>query len=165
MVLWKYLFELATKDLEALKKKKQALEDLLSSNKISRQTYEYIGKDLFEALKNAEKYLESLVSKMKGRVDDLEKQISILEIFLANSEMMYAAGEIDYETYEKESKALITGIESMKREIFEIRSILEGTTPERSTARSIEVAPTPSENVTAIVVETKVSPEQMQPSP
>jgi len=153
LVLWKYLFELASKDLEALKKKRQALEDLLLSNKISQQTYEYLNKDLSEALMSTEKYLESLVSKMKSRMDDLEKQIGILEIFLANSEMMYAAGEIDYETYDRESRALAAGIESMRREIFEIKNILSPPAPEHIAA--------PSENMTSIVVETKSTEETL----
>lgn len=154
LVLWKYLFELASKDLEALKKKRQALGDLLSSNKISQQTYEYLNKDLSEAMRSTEKYLESLVSKMKSRVDDLEKQIGILEIFLANSEMMYAAGEIDYETYDKESRALVAGIESMRREIFEIKNILGAPAPEHAAA--------PSENITSIVVEAKNTEETFE---
>lgn len=154
MVLWKYLFELASKNLEALKRKKRALDDLLSSNRISQQTYESLNKDVSEALADAERYLESLVSKMKGRTDDLEKQISFLEVFLANSEMMYVAGEIDYETYEKQSKALVAGIESMNREISEIKSILNIPAPEPVIAKSADVT-TISEVTTPVVTETR----------
>ncbi|MEM1514727.1 MAG: CdvA-like protein [Candidatus Bathyarchaeia archaeon] len=138
MILWKCLFELTSKNLEALKRKKRALDDLLSCNRISQQTYDSLNKDLNEALANAERYLESLVSKMKSRINDLEKQISLLEMFLANSEMMYAAGEIDYETYEKQSKALSTGIESIRREMSEINGILNISAPEPSMAKSVE---------------------------
>ncbi|MEM1586299.1 MAG: CdvA-like protein [Candidatus Bathyarchaeia archaeon] len=163
MVLWKYLFGLASKDLETLKKKKQALEDLLSSNKISQQTYEYLNKDVSEALISIEKYLESLISKMKGRIDDLERQIGVLEIFLANSEMMYAAGEIDYEEYEKQSRALITGIESMKREISEIKSILSPPTPESIVmAKSVEVTVVSSESITSTVIEPQIAKEALE---
>ncbi|MEM2454972.1 MAG: CdvA-like protein [Candidatus Bathyarchaeia archaeon] len=156
MVLWKYLLELASKDLEALKRKKQALDDLLSSNRISQQTYSYLSKDISEAMTNTEKYLESLISKMKNRIDDLEKQIGVLEIFLANNEMMYAAGEIDYEAYERQSKALAAGIESMRKEISEIKNILNPPAPEPVVmAKSVEIIVTPPENTTPIIVETK----------
>jgi len=153
LVLWKYLFKLVSKDLEALKRKKQALEDLLSSNRISRQTYDCLSKEISDAIINTEKYLDSLVSKMKSRVDDLERQISALEIFLANSEMMYAAGEIDYETYERESKALAAGIESMRKEISEIKSILNPPAPETTAV---------SESVSPIAAETKNVGEILQ---
>lgn len=123
--LWRYTFELVSKDLELLKKKKQALDDLLSSKKISQPTYEHINKEISEALADVEKYLESVILKMKNRMADLEKQVSILEIFLANVEILHATGEIDEETYEKQSKALYLGLESMRNEVNEIKSILE----------------------------------------
>jgi gas vesicle protein len=132
--LWKYTFELASKDLELLRKKKQALNDLLAANKISQLTYEHINKEISETLADVEKYLETVVCKMKSRVEDLEKQISILEIFLANVEILHVAGEIDDETYEKQSKALSIGLESMRNEINEIKSALERVTPKPAEA-------------------------------
>lgn len=162
MVLWRYLFELASKDLEALRKKKQTLEDLFSSKRISQQTYEYLNKDISEALMSAEKYLESLVSKMKGRIDNLERQIGVLEMFLANSEMMYAAGEIDYEAYERQSRALIAGIESMRREISEIRNILSApSSGPMVSEKSMEVTAASPENITPIVTGIKSTEETL----
>lgn len=121
---WKYIFELASKDLELLRRKKQALENLFSSNRISQQTYEYLGKEIGKALMDVERYMETIVSEMKGRLGELEKQIGILEIFLANTEILHAAGEINYETYESQSKALLLGLESMRNERNEIESAL-----------------------------------------
>lgn len=129
MSLWKYTFELASKDLELLRKKKQALDDLLAANRISQPTYEHISKEISESLADVEKYLETVICKMKSRIEDLEKQISILEIFLANVEILHVAGEIDDETYEKQSRALSIGLESMRNEVNEIKSALERVTP------------------------------------
>lgn len=123
--LWKYTFVLVSKDLELLRKKKQALDDLLSSNKISQLTYEHLNKEISEALADVERYLENMICKMRYRMEDLEKQINILEIFLANVEILRVAGEIDDETYERQSKALAIGLESMRNEVNEIRGALE----------------------------------------
>ncbi|MEM2342172.1 MAG: CdvA-like protein [Candidatus Bathyarchaeia archaeon] len=136
MSLWKYIYELASKDLELLRKKKQALDNLLTANKISQLTYEHLNREISEALADVEKYLETVTCKMKSRIEELEKQISILEIFLANIEILHVTGEIDDETYEKQSKALSLGLESMRSEVNEIRSALE------------KVAPKPAETVT-----------------
>ncbi|MBS7639172.1 MAG: CdvA-like protein [Candidatus Bathyarchaeia archaeon] len=125
--LWKYTFELASKDLELLRKKKQALDDLLASNKISQSTYEHLSRELGETLADVQKYLENIICKMKERMESLERQISILEIFLANVEILHVAGEIDDETYEKQSRALSIGLESMRSEINEIKCALERT--------------------------------------
>lgn len=134
--LWKYTFELAYKDLELLRKKKQALDDLLASNKISQSTYEHLSKELSEALADVEKYLENTICKMRERMESLERQISILEIFLANVEILHVAGEIDDETYERQSRALSIGLESMRNEINEIKCALEKT--ERKPAETIK---------------------------
>ncbi len=126
--LWKYTFELASKELELLKKKKQALEDLFSSQRISQLTYEHLSREIGETLADVEKYLETVIRKMKGRMDSLEKHLGILEISLANVEILHATGEIDDETYEAQSRALSLGLESMKHEMEEIKGALEKIT-------------------------------------
>jgi hypothetical protein len=120
---------LASKELDLIKKKKQALDDLLSSGRISQPTYEHLDAEVKEALTSIEKYLETIVCKMESRAQDLEKQIGTLEIFLANTEMLHVTGEIDDETYEKQMKAINIGLEAAKQELNEIKSILEGPKP------------------------------------
>ncbi|MCX8170996.1 MAG: CdvA-like protein [Candidatus Bathyarchaeota archaeon] len=129
MCLWKYAFELASKDLDLLRRKKQALDDLLSSNRISQQTYECLDKEISDALSDVKRYLENLSCKMRNRAESLEKQVGILEIFLANIEILHAAGEIDDETYERQSKAVSLGLESTVNEINEIKRALESVAP------------------------------------
>jgi len=169
--LWKYTLELASKELDLLKKKKQALDDLFSSQRISQATYEHLSREVDEALADVEKYLETVISKMKSRMEDLEKQIGILEIFLANVEMLHATNEIDDETYEKQSKALSLGIESVKYEIEEIKNALEraASKPAPAEAEATEytretmtVTPQPSEpSVSEPSVEAETSVEEM----
>ena len=154
--LWKYTLELASKELDLLKKKKQALDDLFSSQRISQATYEHLSREVDETLADVEKYLETTISKMKSRMEDLEKQIGILEIFLANVEMLHATNEIDDEAYEKQSKALSLGIESVKYEIEEIKNALERTTSKPAPAEA-EVTEYTEETVTPQPSETPIS--------
>lgn len=161
--LWKYAFELASKDLELLKKKKQALDDLLSSNRISRQTYECLDKEIGDALSDVKRYLESLSCKMKNRAESLERQADILEVFLANIEILHASGEIDSETYEKQSKAISLGLESTRNEINEIRRALESITPKPAEEARCEEkieAPSPVEEIAHQSVEVVPSTEE-----
>jgi len=146
---WKYIFELASKDLELLKRKKQALSELLSSNKISQQTFDCLDKEISEAQKDVEKYMETITCRMKDRLSELEKQVGILEIFLANVEILHAAGEIDDEAYERQSKALLMGLESMKNEINEIKSALESV-----------VTPKPAEPAECVCAEEAKAPPE-----
>ena len=161
--LWKYTLELASKELDLLKKKKQALDDLFSSQRISQATYEHLSREVNEALADVEKYFETILSKMRSRMQDLEKQVGILEIFLANVEMLHATNEIDDETYEKQSNALSLGIESVKNEIEEIKNALEKITSKPAEAETVEYKeeaeiPQPSE---APAAEPEVSVEEV----
>ncbi len=121
MSIWKYSFELSTKELEVTKKKKQALDNLYSANKISKTTYETLEKELTKAITELEGHLESIKTRMATRAQELEQQISTLELFLASLEIHHAAGDLDDETYEKQNKAILLGLEATRQELDEIR--------------------------------------------
>lgn len=125
--LWKHIFELTAKELDLIRKKKQVLNDLLSSGKISQATYTHLSSEIEETLNAMERYHESIIGKMRCRAQELEKQIGVLEIFLANAELLHVAGEIDEETYHKQIGAVNAGLEAAKQELNEIKSILEGS--------------------------------------
>lgn len=120
MSLWKYSFDLVTKELEIAKKKKQALDNLYASNKISQSTYDYLDSELSKAITELEDHLNALKEKMTARAQELEKQISTLELFLASLEIHHAAGDVDDETYEKQSNAILLGLEATKQELSDI---------------------------------------------
>ncbi|MEM2889587.1 MAG: CdvA-like protein [Candidatus Bathyarchaeia archaeon] len=121
MSIWKYSFELSTKELEVTRKKKQALDNLYSANKISKATYETLEKELSKAITELEGHLESIKTRMATRAQELEQQISTLELFLASLEIHHAAGDLDDETYEKQNKAIQLGLEATRQELDEIR--------------------------------------------
>jgi len=120
MSLWKYSFELSTKELEVTKKKKQALDSLYASDKISQSTYECLDKELTKAISELEGHLETLKNRMTSRAQELEKQVSTLELFLASLEIHHAAGDLDDETYEKQNNAILLGLEATRQELDEI---------------------------------------------
>lgn len=120
MSLWKYSFGLASKELEVTKKKKQALDGLNASNKISQQTYDALNTDITKAISELEGHLKSLKDRMDSRTQELERQMSTLELFLASLEIHHAAGDVDDATYERQNDAIILGLEATKQEMSEI---------------------------------------------
>jgi len=161
------MFELALKDLDLLRKKRQALDEMMASNRISQQTYEYLSREISDALSDMEKYIESLSCRMRNRAESLEKQASLLEIFLANTEMLHAAGEIDIETYERQSKAISLGLESTRNEIAEIKQVLERLTTKPSVevkceeaAKATAETPQPTQPIEEKAPETLPQPMQ-----
>ncbi len=121
MSLWKHSFELSAKELEITKKKKKALDNLYASNKISESTYEYLNKELTKAISELEGHLETLKTRMSSRAQELEEQITTLEMFLASLEIHHAAGDLDDETYEKQNNAILLGLEATRQELDELK--------------------------------------------
>jgi len=125
--LWKYSFELINKELEVTRRKKKALDDIFAEKKISQSTYDYLKSELDKAISDLENNLSKLREKMATRAQELESQLSSLELLLASLEIHHAAGDVDDETYEKENKAILLGLEATKRELNDIRNALQGS--------------------------------------
>jgi len=136
LISWKYSFEKISKDLELARKKKQALDDLFSSGKISASTYESLDKELTDVISEIEARQKGLAEKMSSKIADFEKQIGTLELFLANSEIQYAAGEIDEGLHANESTAFSLGLDAVKKQLATIKEVVANLMPE-------VVAPTP----------------------
>jgi len=141
-------FEIVSQELDLTKRKKQALDDLLASTRISQPTYEHLEKGLTETILDLEAQQRSLGDKMTGWADELGEQIQLLELLLANLEIHHATGEIDDDAYDKQNRAILLGIEATKQDLVDIRNILSKTVS--------ETVETPSEPTTP---ETTEEPE------
>jgi len=126
--LWKYSFDLVTRELDVAKKKKQALDHLLASEKISRSTFDYLESELREAIADLEDHFKTLKDKMTARTQELESQLNTLEVFLASLEIHHAAGDVDDEAYERQNNAIILGLEATRQELDEIKNAVSSTT-------------------------------------
>jgi len=154
MVVWKDAFEKINLELDSTNKKKQALDDLLSTNRISQFTYERLCKDIEEDIQQIELRRKSLAEKMASKLSELEEQKQALEIFLANSEMAYAAGEINSELYTQESGALNLGIEATRQELNWIKEVIIQLVPKETMPNAL--APSTAESVEATSDQTAV---------
>jgi len=161
LISWKYSFEKIGKDLELARKKKQALDDLFNAGRISQSTYDSINRELTEAITEIEARQKALAEKMTSKIAELEGQINSLEMFLANSEIQYAAGEIDEELHARESSAFALGLEAIKQELNNIKEIIANLTagvgtPTPSPAPSEVVEAPPAEEVVEKTPEIRV---------
>jgi len=138
---WKYSFELVLRELDLAKKRKKALDDLYNAGRISQSTYEHIERELTEVMIDLEAHMGTLAEKMNARIKDLENQMRALEVFLANLEIHYAAGEIDEETYNSQSKAITLGLEATKQELENIKVSLSKIAPEAKAEEKPAEAP------------------------
>ena len=142
MISWKRSYETVSNELELVKRKKQALDGLFNTGRISQSTYDYLNKDITESLRAIEERQKDLMEKMTTRATELEKQVISLEIFLADLEIHYAAGEIDEEPHRHQADAISLGLEATKQELGTLKDLLS--------RRVLEAAPlTPPQTLTA----------------
>ena len=121
MAWWKESFEKINNELELVRKKKEALENLLNSGRISQSTYEYYSKELEEAEKEIENRRKALIEKVNLRMENLEKQLQVLEMLFADVEISRAVGELDEETYTRQRDTLATGLDFARKELDSLK--------------------------------------------
>ena len=130
---------------------------MFNAGKISQSTFDYLNKDLAEAITEIESEQKKLADRITSRANDLERQLKSLEIFLANLEIHYAAGEIVEEAYKHQGNAIALGLEATKQELNNIKGALLQLIPEAAPAAPAPMAPpTPPTPTEAVREEEKV---------
>jgi len=158
LVTWKDSFERLNTELELTKRKKQALDDLHGADRISQFVYDCLSKGLTEDIEQIEARRKALAEKMTRKLNELEEQRIALEMFLANTEMSYAAGEIGGEIYAKEGSALDLGLEATKTQLNWIKEVIVQLVPKESETVVSTPASPPAESAEEITLE--ASPEK-----
>jgi len=121
---WKQSLETITQELSMAYRKREALEDLLAKNRMSRPTYEHLLKGLEEEISRLEKHKRSLAESMTERIEELQRQMSLIELFLASLELGFVGRELDEETYNQKRETLAAGLEATKDEMKQIENAL-----------------------------------------
>jgi len=117
LISWKHSFKKLEEEYETAKKKKQALDNLMSVGKISQSTYDLFNVEIAEAITDIERQQKTLFEKMNGKMMELKEQIRTLEILLANSEIQHVIGEVNEETYQREINVISMGLETSRKEL------------------------------------------------
>jgi len=154
LVTWKDSFEKINTELDMNNRKKQALENLHNVGRISQFAYECLNKELLDEIEQIEVRRKALAEKMTSKLNELEEQRMALEMFLANTEMAHAAGEIDDEIHAKESSALDLGLEATKHELNWIKEVVIQLVPKE--AETVQTPATPAEAAEVTGGETSV---------
>ena len=111
------------------KKKKQALDNLFETGRISQTTHDTFNNDIHSVLMEIEKQQNSLLAKMQNTTQELDGQVQILESLLTNYEIQHAVGEIEEDIYQSEIHLLSNGLETARRELSKIKEAVSQLTP------------------------------------
>jgi hypothetical protein len=121
LISWKHSFKRLNEEYEIAKKKKQALDNLYETGRISQSTRDSFNNEILAAITEIEKQQQDLLAKMQLKTQELESQIKTLETLFANYEIQHVVGEIDEEIYQREINLLGTGLETAKHELNTIK--------------------------------------------
>ena len=121
MISWKNSFKRLNEEYELAKKKKQAVDNLYITGKISQFTRDSFNKDISATIVEIERQQKDLLEKMQLKTDELSCQIKTLESLLANYEIQYVVGEIEEAAYQRDILLLSAGIDAAKNELETIK--------------------------------------------
>ncbi len=121
LISWKHSFKRLSEESEMAKKKRQALDNLLNTGRISQSTYERFNEEIDNAIAEVERQQKALLEKMNSKMGEIEEQIKTLEILFANFEIQHVTGEVDEDVYQREINLLSAGLETARRELEIVR--------------------------------------------
>ena len=121
LISWKHSFTRLNEEYEVARKKRQALDSLLNTGRISQSTHVIFNREIDEAIADIERQQKGLLEKMAAKVVELEGQVKTLEILLADFEIRHVTGDIDEDTYHRENDLLTIGLDQAKHELEEVK--------------------------------------------
>jgi len=150
LISWKNSFKRLNEEYETAKKKKEALDNLLNSGRISQSTFDLFNIEINEGIAELERQQKALLDKMSSKMRGLEEQIKTLEMLFANFEIQHVTGEVDEEVYQREITPLSMGLETAKQELDAIKEAMNQLSsdtqiPATNVVAQPEIEPQPSE--------------------
>jgi hypothetical protein len=146
LISWKHSYRKLNEEYKLAKKKRQVLDSLLDTGKISASTHDMFNREIDDALSEIENQRKALLEKMASKTIELENQIKTLEILLAKFEIQHVTDEIDEEIYQRETDLLSMGLETIRQELDTVQEATNQLSTSDTMAQQ-EVEPQPQENL------------------
>jgi hypothetical protein len=166
LISWKHSFRRLNEEYEMVYKKKQALDNLLDTGRISEPTHQLFNKEIDEAIAEIERQHGALLEKMSFKMKELEEQIKTLETLYANFEIQHVTGEVEEEVYQREVSLLSMGLETARHELDAVRDAVNQLStsvqiPATDVGVQQEMEPQASEKVGISKTEVEVAKESV----
>ncbi len=125
---WKVGCEALGKELDGVKKRAKALQDLAREGEIPQSIYQEMMAKYSEQTDKTQESYKSLMEGMVVRVSELEEQKETLERFLANLKVQFRAGEIDESSFKVSSDCCQAMLNRNSQERGELEKTLKMVT-------------------------------------
>jgi histone deacetylase complex regulatory component SIN3 len=138
LISWKHSFRRLAEEYALANKKKQALDNLLNTEKISKSTYDLFNDEIDQAIMEIERQQKTLLEKMNSKSEELEAQIKTLEMLFVNFEIQHVTGEVNEEVYQREIDLLSVGLDEAKHELDTVKDAMSQLSGDLRTPVNIE---------------------------
>ncbi|MCX8176828.1 MAG: CdvA-like protein [Candidatus Bathyarchaeota archaeon] len=128
MAYWRRYLDRINEEYTVVLRKRQALNRLLSSGRISQSTFETFDREMESTIAEIEKQRKLLLEKISVKTMELEERIKVLEKLLANLEIQHVGGEIEDENYQRDLALLNVGLENAKKELELTKEVINELT-------------------------------------
>ncbi len=112
--------------MEAVRRQKQALDNLLKEKKISHLTYEKLAKQIEVNISEVEKRRAASINKVQDQIEKLKQLVSLLERCSTDARVRYTTSKIDKEPLKNEVITFNLGLKSIRREIQNLERASKG---------------------------------------
>jgi CdvA-like coiled-coil domain len=138
---WKVECESLGKEIEGVKRRAKALQDLAREGEVPRSLYDDMMSKYTEEASKIQSSYKSLAEGMVVRVGELEGQKESLDKFLVEVKVQFRAGEIDEAAYKVASESCQAMQTRNSQEMSEITKMLKAVTEPLSSTQSQQQQP------------------------
>jgi len=113
---WSVEADELTKELDLLRRRDHALDELYSSGDIEEAAYKRLKEEYRKAREDLLNRAEATIKKLADRSQRLDEQTKLIQSIMANNKMQYTSGEIGEEEYCLANEAIQEGLNRFSSE-------------------------------------------------
>ncbi|HUK28013.1 MAG TPA: CdvA-like protein [Candidatus Acidoferrales bacterium] len=158
--MWRVEAEGLEKEHSIIKRRRQAIDQLLKDGDIDQTEYNQLRNSYEEIHKEILTKRDGLVDTLKEVESKLDQQVRDLQTALTNNKMLYTAAEIDERTYQTVTESVRTGLDITRKERKDVdstRIALQEIDSLEPTKPAVEVPSAPTSIPDVVVIKMRES--------
>jgi hypothetical protein len=146
-----------TRELDLLRRRDHALDELLTSGDVDREMYSQLKEQFRQARDTLLARSGVVIQKLAERLQRLEEQKKVIQSLMANNKMHYTSGEIGEEAYSLANESIQNGLRRCSSEKKSVDEAVNRLIASRDSAEDV--------GVERPLVEEKPVPAEEEPRP
>ncbi len=150
---WAIEAEELTRELDLLRRRDQALNELIVSGDVNEAMYKQLKEQFRQARDDLLKISDGAIQKLAERAQMLDEKVKVIQSLMANNKMHYTSGEIAEEGYNLANESIQNGLRHFLSEKKSIDEQINGLIALRDSAEDVGIQTKETETKSAQVPE------------